>query len=247
MSTPKKPPLAVREESERPTLARILVYEGAVNSVEEFDAALVAAGLDVEAINRGYRDVVALVVGLDGYKAAAKLAKREGGVNQVPESVAMFRKFSEHSSALGDDLTWPVITRALAIHNAASGLARQNGNEPDQQLRLNQKSVALLETIPEADRDGDWWECFRKPWVGLVEAGHVEFDLFMYLRCTMEMIRNGSKDAPGRLEWIIPRLNRDMSALVELVLDQELGAPNQRERLAVLLGHLETFLASLAA
>lgn len=247
MSTPKKPPLEVRKESERPPLARILIYEGAVSSVEELDVALTEAGLYDSAINMGYRAVVALVVGEDGYKAASRLAKREGGVNQVAESLDGFRRFAERSQELGENERLPIIARALALHNAASGLSVWNGNLPDQQLILNQRSIDLLESVPEADRDGNWFEAYRKPWIGLAEAGHVEFDLFMYLRCTLEMVRNGSKDAPGRLEFLIPRCTREMGNMAQLVIDQGLGADNQRERLGVLLAHLQTFLASLAA
>lgn len=248
MSTPKKPPLVVREESERPLLARILVYEGAVSSVEELDVALVADELDAEAINQGYREVVAMVVGEDGYKAAAKLRiLNSDKVNVSDASLEMFHRFSERARALGYDIRWPVLARALALHNAASALSLGNGNLPDEQLKLNREALALLETIPDADRDGDWWECFRKPYVGMVEAGHIPFDLFRYLRVVQEMIRNGSKDAPGRLEYLIPRCTRELSDMAQTVIDGKLGAENQRERLMGLLPHLQVLLTALAA
>jgi len=236
--------MRIKPWSERSALTRLLVIEGEVNSVEELATRLAAEGLLEWASNNSLRAVVSEIVGEGGYKEAARCRQIQGGVNLGEESIEMFRACAERLIRIGGDENLPTITRALALHNAASCLAAWNGVDLDRQESLNERSVELLEQVPEANRGDDWWEAYRKPVVGLFEAGVKAWDPFMYFQIIRRMIENGSKDSAGRLEYFIRRMASDLGAMAGVVLDEELGAHNQRDRLLALMGHLQALVAA---
>lgn len=237
--------IQIMAELERPELVRALLIEGAATTEEELMTSLSLSGLLGWAEASGIVVTTTLVVAK--YKPAAAIRNVEDGVNVNEESLAAFRQFSQEALRNGLSGKLWLIASALSIHNAASGLATWNGNEPVRQRELNERAVAMLKTVPEDRRDGNWWEAYRKPMVGLYEGGHVPWNPFDYMRITRRMVETGCKDAGGRVAFLLQKFGGDMSQMVQAILDHEIGAQNQRDRLARMIIHLNKMVASFAA
>ncbi|MCB9798233.1 hypothetical protein H6758_00740 [Candidatus Nomurabacteria bacterium] len=232
---------------DRPELVRALVMEGECSSQGELERRLGEDGLLPWARDTGVLVTCSLVV--HSYKSAVRMRQVANGKNNSPASVAAFRDFSRQAIANAEQHTeeWPIWVRALSIHNAASGLAAWNGGDTDRQLELNLRASEMLDGVPAADRDGNWCEAARKPKIGLYEAGHIEWNLFEFMSLTLGMAKNGCKDVPGRIAFLLQRFNGDMHALVRMIIENKVGAPNQLERLAAMEPSLEALISSLAA
>lgn len=213
-------------------LRRILVVEGAAKTIGDIPHEVAEAASAL-----GYLEGLQRVVG--EYKPAAAKRQPVDGVNTSDESMTAFRLFAAAMIEGSRSATFATV-RALYLHDAASGMAKQNGNQPDLQVRLNRSALGILEEVPSNERVDDWWTVYEKVYVGLSEAGHIAFDETTYRAVLNSMASNGSKDTAGRraflAEWLVGQ-GRSVEAVEVLnpVEADTCSAPNQVERARGLL------------
>lgn len=206
------------------TLRQILAAEGTYSSCSEIPSDILHA-----AYLKEYEDGLSAVVAV--YKTAARLRKKVDGLNFNPDSVAMFRTFARSCENIPHEDMSAVVC-ALYVHNAASAFANGNGNLPQRQRELNEEALGILNLVLADQRDDDWAVVWEKVVVGLMEAGHMEFDEEKYRQLIASMERGRSKDTAGRklfyAKWLAKN-GRGMEAidLLTPVRNDTFSAPNQ--------------------
>jgi len=221
------------------TLRDLIQAEGAAKSLDELSPEVVVAAKAC-----GYDEAMRLVV--KDYKSAAKRRNEANDFGPNRENLDIvsgmeFRRLSK-SFGIGALLrsgVGPIPVRALYLHNAASCMAKGNGNRPERQAELNREALKLLESVPEADRDDDWRAVFEKVYFGLSEAGHITFDADRF-EATIKGMPENSKDKAGRLAFLAEKLAEagDLVEAIEILeptTEDRFSAPNQVERAQKLL------------
>ncbi len=233
------------------SLAKVLVAEGKAptGDLAALERELQARSVRTYADESGAWIASRLVVTM--YRVAGITRDVVDGLNVSLESVDKFLDFIYECLSFAEDTTFPIVIRALFVHNAASASAGHNGGKPEQQIELNIRAKAMLETVEEDQRNDDWMCVAKKVMVGLFESGAIDFDERQYTQVIAYMARTGAKDLAGRVEfysaWLESQGRRKDAATVLTMLDDDKSsAIEQIERAAGFrLGLLARLMAQM--
>ena len=219
-------------------LAQALVIEGSAQTPDELQRLLHEQGLFTWASDTGFLNISTGVILF--YKPAAAMNDPKGFLVFANFTMASVSEVSSRSSVMG----------ALALHNAATGFGR--GGQLDEQKRLNEEALELLEGIVvTANRDADWEVVRSKVMAGLYENGHREWnEIFYRIEVLEPMTRLRFKDEAGRRHYFAQKLRdeghlEDARKVLLPVREDTWSASNQRERAGALLDALELELGGV--
>lgn len=224
----------------------MIKIQGDASSVQGLKDMLEAARLFAFSVSRGVYKGLEAVITL--YKPAAQ-ARVVDGVNVNKTSVSMFQECADMLIKIAEKLPDGPF-KAWMLHDAASCLARHNGNKPDDQEKFNRAAVEMLLGYNEMEQgnvfeDPDWRVVYAKAAAGLYEMGAHTFVEGPYRKLIAMLEVDGSKDGAGRrmhlAMWLVVmgRLEDAIEALRPVADPAYEGAPNQIREARAYLSQLE--------